>query len=394
LPGCWPEKNQPLTRLLRQSAKAHRGPTGKTQKLGARLVIPEDDDWPAQLNDLARVNDEESVPNPPPLCLWVLVMPHWLACWSGRWLWLAPCKPTAYGIHVASGMGCGLAQESWTVVSEGAHGIDAAGHRGALSADGPNVVFLSGGVDYCYPPDHEPLFERIREKGLLVSEWPPGSKAFRVKFAKTRRLIAAATCAPSWWRPAPIAEPCTRSATRLRLERTAMAVPGPVTSVMSSGCLQIIRDHPQARLVTGAARLWKTSHSSGWCALPMEGRNDDNASKVVRRAGIVAQGWTVASTWPPVELLSSTAAGKCRARTTAWHPTLTSWWRSSAAALAPVCRCASPSPRLVVDAGRLADVGAAPMNGHNPPQRRIITMERAIKPGCGGRLPPTAASWR
>jgi DNA processing protein len=235
--------------------KRTEGLLRKTQKLGARLVIPEEDDWPAQLDDLARINDDQSVPNPPPLCLWVLGDAPLAGLLERSVAVIGARRPTAYGIHIASGMGCGLAQESWTVVSEGAHGIDAASHRGALSADGPNVVFLSGGVGYCYPPDHEPLFERIREKGLLVSEWPPGSRAFRVKFAKTRRLIAAATCGTVVVEASTTSEAMQTLGHALRLKRPAMAVPGPVTSPMSSGCLKILRDHPQARLVTGPAEV-------------------------------------------------------------------------------------------------------------------------------------------
>src|SRR5690606_37041383 len=100
---------------------------------------------------------------------------------------------TDYGVHVATELGFGLADRGWTVVSGGAYGIDAAAHRGALTAGGVTVAVFACGIDNAYPVGHVGLFERIVEEGLLVSEWAPGVTPQRHRFLVRNRVIAAAT---------------------------------------------------------------------------------------------------------------------------------------------------------------------------------------------------------
>src|SRR5438034_1185005 len=67
----------------------------------------------------------------------------------------------SYGRELAWGFGRALALAGVSVVSGGAHGVDAAAHEGALEADGHTVVVLGSGLDVTFPPDHAGLFERI-----------------------------------------------------------------------------------------------------------------------------------------------------------------------------------------------------------------------------------------
>lgn len=53
------------------------------------------------------------------------------------------------------------------------------------------TAVLGNGVDICYPSEHQLLMEKIREKGLLISEYPPGTKPARYNFPKRNRLISA-----------------------------------------------------------------------------------------------------------------------------------------------------------------------------------------------------------
>jgi len=86
---------------------------------------------------------------------------------------------TAYGEHVAADLSYALAGRGWAVVSGGAYGIDGAAHRGALAAEGTTIAVLACGVDVSYPRGHERLFDRIRDTGAVVSEWPPGCAPMR-----------------------------------------------------------------------------------------------------------------------------------------------------------------------------------------------------------------------
>ncbi|PZG14532.1 DNA processing protein DprA [Micromonospora craterilacus] len=231
-------------------------------RLGARVVIPGDDEWPApveQLRDLhlrlpgaqRRVDIETA----PPLCFWVRG-PWPLAGALERSVAVVGARAaTPYGIHVATDLGYGLADRDWTVVSGGAFGIDAAAHRGALNAGGLTVAVLACGVDRAYPMGNAALFDRIADTGLLVSEWPPGAEPLRPRFLIRNRVIAAGT------RGTVLVEAAARSGatqtTRraIALNRRAMVVPGPVTSAMSVGAHEMLREQPEARLVTGLAQV-------------------------------------------------------------------------------------------------------------------------------------------
>ncbi len=98
---------------------------------------------------------------------------------------------TAYGEHVAADLADGLAGRDVAVVSGGAYGIDGAAHRGALAADGLTVAVLAGGIDVPYPAGHAALLRRIREDGLVVTEYPPGMRPARHRFLTRNRLVAA-----------------------------------------------------------------------------------------------------------------------------------------------------------------------------------------------------------
>ncbi|OKJ42245.1 DNA processing protein DprA [Micromonospora sp. TSRI0369] len=243
------------------------------ERLGARLVTPDDDEWPVQVRDLRRLalsgaTRRVDVETDPPLCFWVRgawplgeTLAHSVAVVGAR-------AATPYGSHVATELGYGLADREWTVVSGGAFGIDSAAHRGALTAGARTVAVLACGVDRPYPMGNAALFDRIAETGLLVSEWMPGAEPLRPRFLIRNRVIAAAT------RGTVLVEAAARSgATQtlnraLGLRRHAMVVPGPVTSAMSVGGHEVLRERPDARLVTGLAHVLEEVGRIGYDLAP------------------------------------------------------------------------------------------------------------------------------
>jgi DNA processing protein len=200
--------------------------------LEATVLCPGDPEWPRRVDD-----------HPfPPLCLWVLGDPD-LAGLSERSVSVVGARSsTAYGNTVASGLGAGLAERGWTVVSGAAFGIDAAAHRGALSIDGATVAVLAGGLDRPYPLAHTTLLARIAEVGAVVSEVAPGLAPTRPRFLLRNRLIATIS------RGVVVVEAALRSGslntarTAAEIGRPVGVVPGPVTSMMSAGCHQARRD--------------------------------------------------------------------------------------------------------------------------------------------------------
>jgi DNA processing protein len=82
-----------------------------------------------------------------------------------------------------------------TVVSGGALGIDAAAHRGALESGGRTVAVIAAGIDNVYPAVHRSLFESIRERGCVVSQFPVGSRPSEYRFLVRNHLVAALSLA-------------------------------------------------------------------------------------------------------------------------------------------------------------------------------------------------------
>ena len=212
-----------------------------TQRVGARTIIPGDPEWPSQLDDLG---DRR------PLLLWVIGAAS-LRLLSLRSIAVVGARAaTGYGESAARVLASEAAEAGWTVTSGGAYGIDAAAHVGALTGGGTTICLLPGGIDVPYPRGHESLIQRIADRGLLVCESPPGCAPMRQRFLTRNRLIAALT------RATVVVEAALRSgsrntaATASALGRHVLAVPGPVTSAMSSGCHEMIRSRT-AELCTG-----------------------------------------------------------------------------------------------------------------------------------------------
>jgi DNA processing protein len=236
------------------------------QRCGARLVVPESDDWPhfafgalertaqdraASYHDGQRTHRESGEPIPP-LALWARG-PLELASVGVRSAGLVGSRAaTSYGEQVSSELAYGLAGAGVVVVSGGAYGIDAAAHRAALAAGGPTVLVSAGGLERPYPPGNARLFAQVAESGLVLSESPPGCAPQRRRFLTRNRLIAALGTGTV------VVEAARRSGARntaghcITLGRPLMAVPGPVTSPMSRGCHDLIRDEQHPAILVGS----------------------------------------------------------------------------------------------------------------------------------------------
>jgi DNA processing protein len=231
----------------------------QAQRLGTRVVCPGDDEWPARVHDLVRISRGHTG-NPvdrdtdPPLALWVRG-PHRLDEALARSVAVVGARAASeYGSYVAADLAHGLAERGWTVVSGGALGIDGAAHRAALTAGGCTVAVLACGIDRPYPVSHTGLFERIGDEGLVVTEWPPDSPPYRMRFLIRNRLIAAASAGTV------MVEAALRSGARQTLGRArllgrpTLVMPGPVTSAMSVGCHEELR-REGTRLVASVAHV-------------------------------------------------------------------------------------------------------------------------------------------
>lgn len=142
---------------------------------------------------------------------------------------------TSYGHRVAFSLGRDLATLGVTVVSGLALGVDASAHSGALAAGGATVAVLGCGLDVVYPRENEGLYGQIRDSGLLVTEYPLGTRPEGFRFPARNRIIAGMSSGVV------IVEAAKKSGSLITAEfaleegREIFAVPGQVDSFKSAG---------------------------------------------------------------------------------------------------------------------------------------------------------------
>jgi DNA processing protein len=127
------------------------------------------------------------------------------------------------------------------VVSGLARGVDGWAHRGALDAGGITAAVLGCGIDRDYPRAHASLAARICERGLIVSEYPPGVAPAPWRFPARNRLVAGLALATV------VVEARARSGALITADlaleegREVLAVPGEITSSLSDGTNALLR---------------------------------------------------------------------------------------------------------------------------------------------------------
>ena len=206
----------------------------------ARLITPDDEDWPEQLNDLAA----------PPIGL--ILKGNINALHQPSLAIVGTRNPTSYGARIAGEFAAGFADREWAIVSGGAYGIDSFAHKGALIAEGVTIAVIASGIDINYPAGNTRLFAEICESGVMVTESMPGQRALPHRFLTRNRLIASISKATL------VVEAAFRSGS-LRTARDAaemfrpvMAIPGPINSPTSEGCHRLIGERA-AEIVTSVA---------------------------------------------------------------------------------------------------------------------------------------------
>ncbi len=218
---------------------------------GVRIVFPEHPEWPHARFSCLTEATEVGIPGvAEPVALWCRgnasageVLTRSVSLVGAR-------AASGYGESLAAEFGHGMATAGFTVVSGAAYGIDGAAHRGALAGGLPTVAFLACGTDVDYPAGHSRLLRSITEHGLVVAEYPPGTRPRKHRFLVRNRLIAAAGAGTVVVEAGARSGASNTAGTADSLGRPVMAVPGPVTSAGSVGCHAMIRSG-HAVLVTG-----------------------------------------------------------------------------------------------------------------------------------------------
>lgn len=148
---------------------------------------------------------------------------------------------TAYGLASGELLGCDLGRRGAVVVSGMAKGIDTACLRGALRGGGFVCAVLAGGVDVIYPAENRGLYNDILQRGVILSESPPGTTHDGWRFPPRNRLMSGLSLGTV------VVEADVKSGALITAQHAAdqgrdvFCVPGPIRTPSSAGCHQLIR---------------------------------------------------------------------------------------------------------------------------------------------------------
>jgi DNA processing protein len=150
-------------------------------------------------------------------------------------------RASPYAVNAAGHLGRQLVSAGVTVVSGLARGVDAAAHAAALDAGGKTIAVLGTGIEIVYPRSNKRLFRAIEERGLILTEFPPGTPPLPANFPIRNRVISGISLGTV------IVEATSRSGslitarTAAEQNREVGAVPGPIFSPGSEGTHRLIQ---------------------------------------------------------------------------------------------------------------------------------------------------------
>lgn len=204
----------------------------KIRKLGLKLLICEDDNYPQTLKEI----------HDPPLVLYVwgelkLEDKDAVAIVGSR-------NCTHYGRKCAQKFGFQLAGAGYSVISGMARGIDTAAHEGALASGGRTIAVLGSGIGKFYPSENYELAKKIVEadQGAIVSEFPVDYTPDRQSFPMRNRIVS------GWSSGVLVVEAPGKSGSLITANmaaeqgRSVYAVPGPIDRPASMGVNRLIQD--------------------------------------------------------------------------------------------------------------------------------------------------------
>ena len=159
-------------------------------------------------------------------------------------------RPTIYGTQMAERISRDLAAKGLTIVSGLARGIDAIAHKGATDVGGRAIGVLGTGIDVCYPKENRKLYEKVLERGAIVSEFPTGWHPAPENFPVRNRIIAGMPIGVVIVEGKQYSGSLITARLAMEFGREVFGVPGNVTQDVSFAPNQLIKQG--AKLVTNA----------------------------------------------------------------------------------------------------------------------------------------------
>lgn len=159
-------------------------------------------------------------------------------------------KPTLYGTQMADRLGRELAIRGLAVVSGLARGIDAIAHQGALAVNGRAIGVLGTGINVCYPKENRKLYDKVLERGAIITEFPLHTHPAPENFPIRNRIVAGMPLGVVIVEGAQYSGSLITARLAMEFGREVFGVPGNVTQAVSFAPNLLIKQG--AKLVTGA----------------------------------------------------------------------------------------------------------------------------------------------
>lgn len=195
----------------------------RLEKLKAKATTFWDEDYPAMLKEIYS----------PPIIIYTLG--SFSAEDYNSIAIVGTREPTLYGKVQAERFSSLLAERKVTIISGLARGIDSAAHNGALKSGGRTIAVTGSGLDIIYPPENKKLYNQIIENGLIISEYPLGTKPDAQNFPKRNRIISGLSLGTLIIETRLNGGAMQTAAYALDQGREVFAVPGNINSKQSEG---------------------------------------------------------------------------------------------------------------------------------------------------------------
>jgi len=163
-------------------------------------------------------------------------------------------QASSYGEKNAFHFARYLSDRGVCIVSGLAKGVDGQAHLGALMGEGKTIGVIGHGLDSVYPKENKPLFDRLKEEGLIVSEFPIGVQARPEYFPRRNRIISGMSVGVLVVQASMKSGSLITAKEAMEQGREVFAIPGSIHDPTSKGCHQLIKEG--AALVESVDDIW------------------------------------------------------------------------------------------------------------------------------------------
>jgi len=163
-------------------------------------------------------------------------------------------KMTSYGRQITEKLVSEIASRGITIVSGFMYGVDATAHKATLEVGGKTIAVMPCGIEIIHPAYQKDLYQQILENdGLIISEYEGDFLPTLWSYPQRNRIVAGLSKAVL------VVEAGEKSGSLItanfakKYKRKVFVVPVPLTSSLSTGICQLIKQG--AEVITGAGDI-------------------------------------------------------------------------------------------------------------------------------------------